>query len=277
MAHALSVSATLDEACSMLKRRAGSRPRLAWLALANAAIVGAVVSGYFSFPKAGGLPYGLETPVEARNVASGPALDAAPAPAPVQAPTMPAQAAPDLTATASSPTSTPTAPLEAVAAKPDTPLPTTPQAIEAAVSKVPNADAVADSDAPTKPNVESPAKTPAKAPAKAAAAVPVKAPAKPSIKAAEKKPVVAPKKADIAPAQDAPYFINVGLFADDNNARNARVKLTDAGFAAFTQELKTSKGVLTRVRVGPFGTETAAESAQAKIRAMGLEALIIQP
>ena len=281
MAHALSASATLDEACSMLKRRASSRPRLAGLALVNAAIVGAVVSGYFSFPKNAGLPYGLETPTQTRNVASGPALDAAPTPASAPAPAMPTQAAPDLTATASTPTTTttPTTPLETVAAKPDTPLPTTPQAIEAAVSKVPNGDA--ESDAPAKSNVESPAKPPAKtsakAPVKAAPKVPVKAPVKPNIKTAEKKSAVAPTKADIAPAQDAPYFINVGLFADDNNARNARVKLTDAGFAAFTQELKTSKGVLTRVRVGPFGAETAAESAQAKIRAMGLEALIIRP
>ena len=283
MAHALSVSATLDEACSMLKRRAGSRARLASLALANAAVVAAMVSGYFFSPKSDGLSLGLPPPAQTRNAVTGPALDAAPAPAPAPVPAMPApaQAAPDLTATASSPTSTPTTPLEAVTAKPDTPPPPTPQAIEAAVSKVPNAEAVAGSDAPTKPNVESPAKAPAKtaakAPEKAAATVPVKAPAKPSIKAAEKKPVVAPTKANKAPAQDAPYFINVGLFADDNNARNARVKLTDAGFAAFTTELKTSKGVMTRVRVGPFGSEAAAESAQAKIRAMGLEALIIQP
>jgi cell division protein FtsN len=271
MEHALSVSATLDEACSMLKRRAGSRARLAGLALANTAVVAAIVSGYFFSPKSDGLPIGQETPTQTRNAVSGPALDAAPAPAPapVTAMPVPAQAAPDLAATASSPTSTPTTP------------PPTPQAIEAAVSKVPNADAVVDADAPAKPNVELPAKPPAKtaakAPAKAAATVPVKAPAKPNTKAAEKKQVVAPTKADKAPAQDAPYFINVGLFADDNNARNARVKLTDAGFAAFTLELKTSKGVMTRVRVGPFGSETAAESAQTKIRAMGLEALIIQP
>ena len=95
--------------------------------------------------------------------------------------------------------------------------------------------------------------------------------------ATEKAASKVPAKTSKAKDDDAPYYINVGLFADDNNARNARVKLTDAGFAAFTQELKTSKGVLTRVRVGPFGSETAAESAQAKIRAMGLEALIIQP
>jgi len=45
MAHALSVSSTLAQACAMLNRQAGSRRRFIWLALLNVALAGAAVGG----------------------------------------------------------------------------------------------------------------------------------------------------------------------------------------------------------------------------------------
>jgi len=278
MGTALTASATLDDACNRLQRSTASRARLAWLALANAAIVGAVVSGYFSFPTGAGFPFGAEAPVAARNVVSGPALDASPAP-----PTPPAPVVPVL------PTSNPATPTNpAGPAEPAT------IAAPAQVQALPAPEPVAATPVPSAPEPQAAASPPvatsvppaavieptpalaASVPKKAAATKAPTAKAPPKV-ATEKAASKVPAKTSKAKDDDAPYYINVGLFADDNNARNARVKLTDAGFAAFTQELKTSKGVLTRVRVGPFGSETAAESAQAKIRAMGLEALIIQP
>ncbi len=72
------------------------------------------------------------------------------------------------------------------------------------------------------------------------------------------------------------YVINVGLFAKDDNARNAHAKLVGAGLTSFTQVLETSKGKRTRVRVGPFESEAQAQEAVEKIRALKLDAIIIQ-
>jgi cell division septation protein DedD len=68
----------------------------------------------------------------------------------------------------------------------------------------------------------------------------------------------------------------VGLFADDNNARNAYVKLMDAGLPAFKQAFNTSKGKRTRVRVGPFETEAQAEINANRIQTLGLEAQVFE-
>jgi hypothetical protein len=75
---------------------------------------------------------------------------------------------------------------------------------------------------------------------------------------------------------DEKFLINVGLFADENNARNAFTKLKDAGLPALSQELKSSKGPRTRVRVGPFETQVEADRAAEKIRALQLEAAVFK-
>jgi cell division septation protein DedD len=72
------------------------------------------------------------------------------------------------------------------------------------------------------------------------------------------------------------FLINVGLFADDNNARNALVKLQDAGLPALSQEIKSSKGKRTRVRVGPFESQPEADHAAERIRALQLEAVVFK-
>ena len=75
-----------------------------------------------------------------------------------------------------------------------------------------------------------------------------------------------------APAQR--YVVNVGLFAQENNARNALTQLTDADLPASTQSVKTGQGTRTRVRVGPFDTQAEADRAADKVRAMGLDAQV---
>ena len=93
--------------------------------------------------------------------------------------------------------------------------------------------------------------------------------------------LVKPQKTTKAPARKEPdeerFYLNVGLFADDNNARNAHVKLVDAGLPSVQLEMKTSNGPRTRVRVGPFDSLTDADRAAKKIRALGLEAALVRP
>ncbi|QDL54515.1 SPOR domain-containing protein [Rhodoferax aquaticus] len=79
-----------------------------------------------------------------------------------------------------------------------------------------------------------------------------------------------------SPSAEPHFYINVGLFADENNALNAHVKLSDAGLPAFKQTLNTSKGKRTRVRVGPYDTEAQAEISANRIKSLGLEALVFE-
>ena len=92
-----------------------------------------------------------------------------------------------------------------------------------------------------------------------------------------KRTATASPAASAAAASAEKYLINVGLFADPNNARNAYTRLVDAGLPAQSQAFSTSKGERTRVRVGPFETRAEAETAADKIRALKLEAQVFKP
>lgn len=75
---------------------------------------------------------------------------------------------------------------------------------------------------------------------------------------------------------DSAYAINVGLFADEGNARRAEALLHESGLLVEVQTLSTPRGPLTRVRVGPFLQREAAEEAAQGIRALGLEAVVFR-
>ncbi len=86
-----------------------------------------------------------------------------------------------------------------------------------------------------------------------------------------------PAAAAAAPAEvpEANRFVvNVGLFADANNARNALVKLMDAELPVVSKEIRFPKGNRTRVQVGPFDTLAEADAAADKVRALELEARV---
>ena len=100
----------------------------------------------------------------------------------------------------------------------------------------------------------------------------------PVLAASAKSPTPAMPKASAARAASVPgNYINVGLFADGNNARNAHAKLLAAGLPAFTQELKSGQRVLTRVRVGPFERRAQAADAIVQIHELQLDAELVKP
>lgn len=72
-------------------------------------------------------------------------------------------------------------------------------------------------------------------------------------------------------------FINAGLFANPDNARNALAKLQAAGLPATAQEIDTSQGPRTRIRVGPYVKPAQAEAGIQKIKALGLDAALVKP
>jgi cell division septation protein DedD len=79
------------------------------------------------------------------------------------------------------------------------------------------------------------------------------------------------------PVHAAPYFINVGLFANDWNARYAQAKLIKAEVVSFRHALMTAKGKLTRIRAGPYDSQEEADATAKTIQALGLEAVVIRP
>ena len=92
--------------------------------------------------------------------------------------------------------------------------------------------------------------------------------------------VVRPRRtgpAFVEPKVLTPYFINVGLFAKEANARRAQATLQEAGLSPTTQEIGTGQGKRTRLRAGPFDTLAQAEAAAEKIRSLKLEAQVFQP
>jgi cell division protein FtsN len=97
-------------------------------------------------------------------------------------------------------------------------------------------------------------------------------PVKPEIAAKPVKPAKAPSN-----AADKPYFINVGLFAVAENAERAHAKLLEAQLPSTLKELSSTKGQQIRVRVGPFASKSDAQEAVKKIKALQLDAMIVQP
>ena len=240
MASAVAATSAVPEACVLLNRQASSRQRMVWLALLNAVVAGAAIGTWIAWPDA-----------------SRPASSASPALAPTQvvppAPVSPKPALAPPPVPIHSSASAPSVPTSAAPpSKPELPAPLATMASSATASV-----AMTPSPSPS-------ASAPALAAPKVAASKP-KAPASLTTTATSK-----------ATATERRFYINVGLFAEDGNARRAHAKLIDAGLAAFTQELDSPKGKRTRVRVGPFDTRSEADAAAEKIRALKLDAVVFR-
>lgn len=295
VARALAASRTLPEACVLLERQASSRKRLQALVLANLVLVAAAALAYLVWAPSDTKPLALEpavTVAQATAAASRPsaaasapaaAIAAAPSPAPAPVPVpIPAQEPP----TPALPATTASAPDPAKpAAAPATPAPKA-----AATASTPARSSEANRPAPATLSAASTvSKTPSSAPATAAPKPSAKTtpPAEPASRAASAAKAKTPKASAsaAAPASSAPlptvgtaagYYINVGLFADEANARKAQARLLNEGLPAFRQELNNAKGRRIRVRVGPYESRAKAEAAAASIRAMALEAVVFK-
>lgn len=266
MGHALLSTPTLAEACTLLNRQASQRPRLLGIALANLALAGIII-GIFAGLRRTDPDIAAEVPpaeikdsTEARNVAVGRAIE-------------------DLPALPSAPVSEPISePVAEPLAPASSPAPVT-SAPETAPTTLPPVPTLPPLPAVKLPAKEIEAPKPAVKPEPKPAPKTVVQPApKPTTVAATKAPKTQVKESapETPVAKETVYRINVGLFADENNARNAKTKLVDAGLEAYTEEAIYPRGKRIRVRVGPFATETEADTASEKIRNLGLEAAVFK-
>lgn len=79
----------------------------------------------------------------------------------------------------------------------------------------------------------------------------------------------------VAAADTDRFIVQVGAFSDESKVREARTKLERGGLSTYTQAIQTKDGKRTRVRVGPFNGRQDAETAAAKIKALGLPAAVL--
>lgn len=243
MVRAVATARTVREACATLGRQAGSRRRLHAVVLGNALLAAVLVAAWLAWaparpPTAGPL---AGTRTEQAAAPDEPALPAA-----IRSSALP-EPAPVLAA------GIPPAAGVGMASDAE------PRVVSVtATGAVTAAEPEPEPDAGVVPATPSPAGVSA------------------TVLAA--RPAVAPPVPAGAPAPVAPgdYGINVGLFADEGNARRAHDRLIEAGLPATTQVIASAKGPLTRVRVGPFDQRASADAAARRIRALGLEAVVFR-
>ena len=192
----------------------------------------------------------------AKESASAPAKgDAAKEPAPVPAP-------PASTTTAAPPkydtripdAMAPGASVVAPSAAPESAAPTTSKAAE---------------PRPAPPTVAS---TPAVEPAKAVAPA-----TRPDAKSAGPGAATAAAAGAAKAALPAPhdgFAVQLAAFADDKGANALAGRLKKGGYSAYTEPLKTSKGTLWRVRVGPYPSREAAVAARDKLKTEGQSGIV---
>ncbi len=149
--------------------------------------------------------------------------------------------------------------------------------------EIPDKNKVLPLAAPPAPSAPVAAAAPEAAPSASASgvitqAVPVPAD-KPAAKPEASKPEAKPetKKAEAAKpaAAEGRYVVQVGSFAEEGRARDARAKLERAGLKNYTQAVETKDGKRIRVRAGPFASKAEAERAADKIKKLDLPASVL--
>ena len=283
MSLALTAHTQVEDACAQLNRQAPTRLRAIWLACANVAFWIAAVFSYVQISALNTLAVMPHGALEAGHVAVGRTTDISPPPALPPTPATSASLA--ASAPAAAPASAPAAPMAMASAAPVLAV-----SAPAPVASAPTAAASVPASAPA----SAPASTPVAAKTSTSKAAPkASAPAKAERGKKEAESTVVRTKKALPPATtekpkrkassvataDAavkPYFINVGLFAVPENAASAHAKLLEAQLPSVLKELKSTKGRQIRVRVGPFTSRSDAQAAVEKIKALQLDAVIVQ-
>lgn len=172
------------------------------------------------------------------------------------------------TPTASAPTPEPAAASAPVAAP--VPTPATAAAEPAAAARAPAVAAAPAAAA--KPMIQAVDRTPAPAVRAERPSTPAPAVASPAPAAAAPRPAAAPARAQ--PAQRYVWVIQVGAYAEAENASKALAQVQSLGLDAGSETFGSKP--LTRVRVGPFERQAEAEQAALRIKSLDLPALVIR-
>lgn len=274
IARALSASRTVPEACAMLAKRASSTQRLRGLVGINLVLAALVMVAYLALPTAGS-PNSLsdtDRSMEQSVTVAQAASAAASAASMASATQPPATAAPEAPAAAPSAASAPAVADAAANEQANTPAQSANATPPAAAPATPTPPVKPASKAKADPPARQPAITSERKPRQPAATTPPPA-ARTTLPAAASEGA----SAALPTVGQAPgYYINVGLFANEANARKAQARLLNEGLPAFRQTLDNAKSRRIRVRVGPYASRAQANAAAETIRAMALEAVVFK-
>lgn len=317
MMTAVADNKTLVQACAQLSQQSSTRRRFVRLLLVNALLLALAGAAYLRLvgfdsaappatgtvpapalaapaaePAASAISQAASAVIEAASAVSAP-LDAsglllAPAVSTASATPAAVSASAPVAVPASAPASVPamlataaTRPMisSALAASAPTPAPTKPAVSAVNHTSGPargrsTAPALVHTSAATH-TASKPAVHAASKPAAHAASKPVAKVTPP--KAAKTTSSKTSQQAKVTPAPAKGLYINAGLFANPDNAHNALAKLQAAGLPALAQELETSQGTRTRIRVGPMANPAQAEATIQQIKALNLDAALVKP
>jgi len=164
-----------------------------------------------------------------------------------------------------------TAPSATVAATPAAPSASTPVAAPSQTAANPVRSESLPASTPT-------AATPPAPKPEAAKQQPKPEPAKPQPKpeATASKPE-APATPAAPAASSVGFAVQLGAFGQANDANALRDKVRAAGFSAFVEQVRTEKGTLHRVRVGPVANRADAEQLKAQVAAKVGVAGMVRP
>ncbi len=87
--------------------------------------------------------------------------------------------------------------------------------------------------------------------------------------------ISAASAAEAAVPHDTRFIVQAGAYADAASARRVRMTIEHAGYRTYTQVVDTAAGKRIRVRVGPFTSHAQAAQVAARIRALGLSAVVL--
>jgi len=167
----------------------------------------------------------------------------------------------------------------------DTNIAPEPKAITPAIPAAPAAPSIAATEMPAK--AAAPKTEPAK-PVEPVAA-PTSAPKGDAARVAEPPARIATAKADFRPSAaehanapaaskaDVPkegFAVQLAAFSDDKGANALGNRLKQSGYPVYTEPLKTSRGTLWRVRVGPYPSREAATVVRDKLKGEGQNGIV---
>jgi len=141
------------------------------------------------------------------------------------------------------------------------------KAVVAPPAKISKYDTAISADKATTPAAPPPASPPPVA----------AAPETPAAKSEAKSPAAAPPDTIVtAPAQAARegFAVQLAAYSDDKGANALASRLKRSGYPAYTEPLKTSRGTLWRVRVGPYPSRDAANGVRDKLKAEGQSGIV---
>ena len=112
--------------------------------------------------------------------------------------------------------------------------------------------------------------------AKAEPKVETKAAPKPQSAPAPAKPATKAESAAKTKASAAGGFVvQVAALSDAAKARELQARISAGGLKAYTEIVQTSKGPVTRVRVGPYASREAAEKARKSLQRLQLDGKVV--